>query len=97
MNLETAQFVLRACENADTFFADACEDMPSLYENYSGRGMYGETTTGIVCGNPLTVLAAVIAEAIVMESEEFTKSHNSMMAELSRLRQDNLGKQIIIY
>jgi hypothetical protein len=23
-----------------------------LYEDYSGRGMFGRTTTGIVCGSP---------------------------------------------
>lgn len=47
MQKELANFIIQACENCDTFFEDA-ESMPTIRENYSGRGMYGKETTVIV-------------------------------------------------
>lgn len=39
-------------------------DEVSLYENYSGRGMYGRETTGVVCNNFTHLLSSVLQTAV---------------------------------
>lgn len=66
----------------------------SLYENYSGRGMYGNTTTGLVVNtqSDLSTLLynGAIAIAKGIESGELDP-------ELSSIRSDNLGCDVIFY
>lgn len=54
-----------------------------VYENYSGRGMYGATCTGIVCDDPVSVGAAA-SRARVKKADRPRRS-------------DNLGRSLIIY
>lgn len=65
--------------------------------DYSGRGMYGETTTGIVFdGNIATVLSAVIKNAGLFctnDSEGFYEP----MFESANFQTDSMGLSTIIY
>lgn len=74
----------------DALHAD--EFNAKLFENYSGRGMYGRTTTGIeLDGTLVDVLSAIIAHAhmFVCEGEAIFCGE--------RLNQDQLGLGHIIY
>lgn len=54
-----------------------------VYENYSGRCMYGATCTGIVCDDPIAVGMAAVKAGVDGGSRP--------------KRQDHLGKSLIIY
>lgn len=73
----------------------------SVYENYSGRGMYGSATTGIVYDN-LSDLLQATAQAmadILDESEGSNESldDESFIVELGQIRQDQMGRSGIVY
>jgi hypothetical protein len=58
-----------------------------VYENYSGRGMYGKTCMGITVDHLCKALFNLGRES---ENYDFAK-------ELERLEVDNLGRSYIIY
>lgn len=58
-----------------------------VYENYSGRDMYGKTCMGITVDNLYKALFNLGRES---ENYDFAK-------ELERLEVDNLGRSYIIY
>ena len=89
MKRELADFIIEACENADTFFQN--DDMPYIYEDYSGKGMFGKKTTGIVCQNIMPVMAAIACE--LNESEEW----NIDFELIQYLQTDSLGLSFIMY
>lgn len=69
----------------------------SIYKEYSGRGMFGKTTTGLVCPD-INVLIKVIAFA----SKMFTPDDNYLFFEdflndLLPVKMDNLGNDFIFY
>ena len=82
-----------------------CEDDGldvSLRESYSGRGMYGKDTTGVVIneGDVTDILKAVInnATCFVAEEEEPVEFFDlSEMFTCHGLRTDSMGKGMIIY
>ena len=80
MDMKTAETIIMYQESGDL----------ELYEDYSGRGMYGETTCGIVFDNIGELLAAV-AEAMLNEPE------NIDVHSLARVRIDSMGRGSIIY
>lgn len=75
-----------------------------LYEDYSGRGMFGDTTTGVVCDN-LNVFLASVSEIffeMILDAKDLgddfdTESAEILSKSVGRIRVDNLGKNIIIY
>lgn len=84
-----------------------------IYENYSGRGMFGKTTTGIVIDCQIgDVLALVIQEALNADSSRFndisTENESNQgehvnMEELvspldiTGISSDNMGLNTILY
>lgn len=58
-----------------------------IYENYSGRGMYGKACMGITVDNLYKALFN-----LGRESENYSFSN-----ELERLEVDNMGRNCIIY
>lgn len=66
----------------------------TLYENYSGRGMYGKVTNGVVgsLGDVVKCIAAV-------SSEDFKEEKDFLdFVEDMGVRWDNMGKSdVIIY
>lgn len=64
-----------------------------VYEDYSGRGMYGEKTTGVTFPS-MDAFYEECAE-IIREGDE---DDRALLADLfDNLRTDNLGHDIIIY
>jgi hypothetical protein len=84
MKLETAKLI------AD---ADGTGDV-EVYEGYSGRGMYGDETTGIT--GPESDLVAAIARAGV-DLEPGSDEANSFVDDLSNVRYDNMARDTIFY
>lgn len=60
----------------------------SIYEDYSGRGQWGERTTGVQCEGGLI---EVLQEALDMRLSEDDK------IAMRLLREDALGKSKIVY
>lgn len=89
MELHAAELVKKAADYNDYDI--------SIYKEYSGRGMFGETTTGLVCSD-INVLIKVIAFA----SKMFTPDDNYLFFEdflndLLPVKMDSLGKDVIFY
>lgn len=75
-----------------------------LYENYSGRGMYGKNTTGISCENMAQVMEAVgnafygMIEDAMVDGEDYDPTEAENLTDvLTNLRTDSLGLGIIVY
>lgn len=64
-----------------------------VYENYSGRGMYGETTTAIVVPSVLKFATDVLRVSNSFVDED----GDCLLCELQNLKSDNLGRDYIIY
>jgi hypothetical protein len=97
MNIELAQFLKRVCEDIGN---QECE----IREDYSGRGMFGKQTAGIVVDSVPLLLTDVlqwVKESI--SSERYT--NDSLMLvwgggeipDISDLRVDNMGRSTILY
>lgn len=72
-----------------------------LYKGYSGRGMYGKTTFGVVCSNPMRVADALASayqygddESIERFNDEYEEEETNYFEKLSF---DNLGNDYIVY
>lgn len=85
MTKDQAQFLVTALENNSNG-----ESRAELYEGYSGRGMYGDKTTGVVFSRFGELLEAALVEA-KENSEELPDFEGA------DIRQDSLGMDIIIY
>ena len=73
--------------------ADANGIEASHYEGYSGRGMFGEKTDGVVIRNQrdFTMLAIYASRAVTVEEA------NVLHRACRNARQDSLGLSTIIY
>ena len=60
-----------------------------IHENYSGRGMHGQTTTAIAVGYMAGVLEAVIEHADILVASEIDR--------VDTIHMDQLGRDIILY
>lgn len=84
MTKEQCDFVCEALE--------CCEMEHSRYDSYSGRGMYGKTTYGVVVSHPLD-----IASAVVGYMKGLCESELKTIPQLDDLRMDNMARDYIIY
>jgi hypothetical protein len=92
MTKEMAEFLKGVCDENGA----EC----TIYEDYSGRGMYGETTTGIVVSSVLDVLSAVLeymADNIEVGEQDYWFGGTVLRDGLSEFRQDNMGTNTIVY
>jgi len=64
----------------------------SLREDYSGRGMYGRSTAGVVCDGIGTLLKAVLEDAHL-----FVEDGSPMYDRISSFSTDSMGYSTIIY
>jgi hypothetical protein len=88
MDIKAAKFLINVMENAG--------ESAELYEDYSGRGMYGATTTGITVEHPLLVISALIDYVKQMDPEAF-KEEQENIPDFPTLKWDNMGNDTIIY
>lgn len=85
MEIKTARFLENAANHN-------CSDL-DVYEDYSGRGMFGRTTDGVVVDN---------VEQMLFDVLQYVKDNTNVRAELqnihlSSFRIDNMGRKIILY
>jgi hypothetical protein len=74
--------------------ANAIEDS-KLVEGYSGRGMYGRTTTGIIVKSPTAALECVIKSPQLFLDDKHQPLHG--FKGVDGFRFDNMGKDFILY
>jgi hypothetical protein len=70
----------------------------SVYPDYSGRGMYGKTTTGIVTSDddkPFLVAILQLAYENGVRGDEEEMDH--LLQAVGNLRRDEMGQGTIIY
>lgn len=69
----------------------------TIEQNYSGRSMYGNTTTGIVIGNQMRLLECILENAFNngIELSEFYDENQEL--DIKRFNIDNFGYDFIIY
>ena len=84
MERKLAEAIIEAMDNS--------WDEAELYEEYSGRGMYGKTTCGVVAEGIGSVLAMVISNA-----DLFVDDDGEPKFDAGSFRTDSMGRQIIIY
>ena len=93
MDLKLAEMLVQVCE-------DEGLDV-RLRESYSGRGMYGKDTAGVVIeGDTTDILRAVINNAtcfIAEESEPVEFFDLSEMFTVNGFKMDSMGKGMILY
>ena len=69
-------------------------DEIEVYEGYSGRGMYGDTTTGVVCDGLNNILEAVSDIILGQDEQELntmSAMSNSKSPELNREKNNCSG------
>lgn len=85
MKLEHAQAIVNAA-------SDAGLDV-RLYEGYSGRGMYGKTTAGVV-GSLRDILACTAQAAI---NQDHDGKGDDLVCALATTSSDSMGRDLIVY
>lgn len=78
-----------------TYIEDFCGDendfKSEIYHDYSGRGMYGKTTTGLVISSLVYLVVAMCnVPDLLMHDDE-------PLLDITSFCVDNLGYDIIIY
>ena len=75
-----------------------------IYEDYSGRGMYGKATTGIQCDSVEEVLGAVgeLFFTMILDAKDEGEDYDTEMADelkefLANYQYDSLGVGYIVY
>ena len=63
--------------------------------SYSGRFMYGKDCFGVVCSNPVRMIAEVLAN--VARNAEDPEEVAEVAEKLMEPRQDNMGHDAIVY
>ena len=87
MRQELAEIIVEACK-IQGIEAD-------IHEDYSGRGMFGDTTTGVVSGGVAKVLSAVISNADMLVDHTYGDPE-PLFSDLD-IQTDSMGLGIIIY
>jgi len=91
MNIKLAQFFKEA--------SDYCGNQEcKIHEDYSGRGMFGRSTVGIVLNNPNVLTTDVLQ--FLSEEAQHDMDHLCDLSEIDftgALRSDNMGLQTILY
>ena len=79
---------------SDSIKEYCCDQGLDYREDYSGRGMYGETCVGITCDNPLQELKELFAY-IIDEGDDWSGYEVSNM--LGEPKMDGMGMEKILY
>ena len=83
MDLQLANEIAEAMHERDEY----CD----VHSDYSGRGMYGETTAAIVVDGDLTTAMHCFAEYRELNGSDYG------LGVFRRFRSDNMGKSMIYY
>lgn len=88
------EYVAKAIVEAVSEFTDT---KITLYENYSGRGMYGKTTHAVVVKDWGVWSRAVAEAAARFATESGTTDYTEFTHEVGRIRWDDFARDIIVY
>jgi hypothetical protein len=88
MKIETAKAIVEA--------ANVIGLEVQLREDYSGRGMYGSTTAGVI-GDPGDITACAAYAAFVQGEEGKDVENEEMVEDLRSMRSDSMGRDMIYY
>ena len=88
MRIETAKALVEASNVYDVELR--------LYEDYSGRCMYGKTTAGVVGDLSDLLVAVAMASQTIAEVEDGCEE-DLFLRDLRGIRQDNMGRDTIWY
>jgi hypothetical protein len=74
-------------------------DTLELYEDYSGRGMYGSETAGIVTESIGSLISAAIylTQEITENPDDFSFNVDDVAYAMKHLRSDGMGRYSMIY
>ncbi len=86
MTIKEAQFIQNLMENA----GEECE----INASYSGRGMFGTSTIGVMIESELLLISVLLAELQLTNENE---GGGGKVPIFGNLRHDSMGTQIIIY
>lgn len=86
MKLETAQLL------SDTAWDSGIES--EVREDYSGRGMYGESTSGVVV-NSVEDFVRMVALTVAY-IEDFDERED-FATEIQNIKTDSMGRSVIVY
>jgi hypothetical protein len=95
MKGKLADFILKACDNCNTFFKWE-EQLPEIREGYMGRWHSAPTTAIIVRSLP-AVMAAIAVECLEIEAETDDPEELVDVSEIRHLKIDSIGSRIVIY
>jgi hypothetical protein len=73
-----------------------CDVELELREDYSGRGMYGNSCAGIV-GDPSDIMLCVAMTAFDMGEDPEDEDFEDFCDDIRTLRSDNMGRDMIYY
>lgn len=85
MNIEQAKFLKECIEHS----GEDCE----VSLNYSGRGMYGRETIGVIVDDD----AALLTQVIQYIKDAWADITPESIPDFSSFRRDNMGRRIILY
>lgn len=84
------------CEAAEEACENGVDIQVDIRMDYSGRGMYGSKTTGLVLQNNTRDLALLAAIAGKLSAED-PKRFEALCLGLRDLRIDSMGRDVIMY
>ncbi len=88
MTLPQAKFIIQIVEDAG--------ETAELYENYSGRGMYGKTTFGVTFEVRDALIFGILINKIIQLAKDGPYL-GKVPDELNNLCIDEVGRGLIIY
>lgn len=72
---------------------DFCNSLNLGVTDYSGRGMFGEKSIGIICNDPLNILM----ELIVYITDNYDYTGEQIKENLGKPEWDDMGLEKILY
>jgi hypothetical protein len=74
------------------------EDEVRVNEDYSGRGMYGDTTAGVVVNDPISIIQVMAQYALDADGIELDDEDHEFLNDIkSGFRTDSMGYDTIVY
>lgn len=84
-----AERIVEAIENND--------GEARIYENYSGRGMYGKTTTGVVVENGDLVSSIILCAELFIITDTTDDELLEAIENITQFKSDHMGLGTIYY
>ena len=77
--------------------AENSYDEVEVREDYSGRGMYGETTAALTAESLSSIIVGMVRAAVELADSEDDASVEELVDFAEGMRTDNMGLGIVVY